>query len=141
VRKVALPEKSTQRRLRLRSASKTALFGICLLLADLLLPQQDAYTSAEYGFPMLAAVGAAGCIGYLLSTLSRFPRDLTGSLGLLFGDSSPAGLFANSRGKGEEWPLLVALLFGSLLVLLSGLGGWVDSRPRVTRPAAPSPPG
>jgi hypothetical protein len=44
----------------------------------------------------------------------------------------------DGRGGGEDWPLLVALLFGSFLMLFSGLGGWVDAYPRVTRPAVPA---
>jgi hypothetical protein len=122
----------------LRSALKTVLAAICLFLADVLLPQQEAYASAEHGFPLLAAVGAAGCIGYLLSAIFRLHRAPFGSRGLLFGSSSVAASSVNGRGGGEDWPLLVALLFGSLLILFSGLGGWVDARPRATRPAVPA---
>jgi len=122
----------------LRSALKTVPAAVCLFLADVLLPQQDAYTSAEYGFSLLAAVGAAGCIGYLLSAILRLHRSPFGSGGLLFGPSSVAAFSANGLAGGEEWPLLVALLFGSFLLLFSGLGGWVDARPRATRPAVPA---
>jgi hypothetical protein len=122
----------------LRSAFKTVLAAICLFLADVLLPQQEAYASAEYGFPLLAAVGAAGCIGYFLSAIFRLHRAPFGSRGLLFGSSSVAAFSVNGRGGGEDWPLLVALLFGSFLILFSGLGGWVDARPRATRPAVPA---
>ena len=114
------------------------LAAVFLLLADVLLPQQDAYASAEYGFPLLAAVGAAGCIGYLLSAIFRLHRSPFGSRGLLFGASSVAAFSVNGRGGGEDWPLLVALLFGSFLMLFSGLGGWVDAHPRATRPALPA---
>jgi hypothetical protein len=31
----------------------------------------------------------------------------------------------NDDVPGEDWPLLISLLFGPLLVLLAGLGGWV----------------
>ena len=110
----------------LRSASKTVLAAVFLLLADILLPQQDAYASAEYGFPLLAAVGAAGCIGYLLSAIFRLHRAPFGSRGLLFG-SSWVATSVDGRG-GEDWPLLVALLFGPFLILFSGLGGWVEAR-------------
>jgi hypothetical protein len=120
----------------LRSVSKTALAAACLLLADLFLPQQDAYASAEYGFPFLAAVGAAGCVGYLLSAVLRLYRAPLGSRGLLFGSSSVATSSANNLARGEDWPLLVALLFRSFLILFSGLGGWVDARP--VRPAVPA---
>ena len=121
----------------LRSVSKTVLTAVFLLLADILIPQQDAYASAEYGFPLLAAVGAAGCIGYLLSAIFRLHRAPFTSRGLLFGSSSAAAS-VGGRGSGEDWPLLVALLFGSFLMLFSGLGGWVDACPRATRPALPA---
>jgi hypothetical protein len=114
--------------------SKTVLAAVFLLLADILLPQQDACASAEYGFPLLAAVGAAGSIGYLLSAIFRLHRAPFGSRALLFGSSSAATSTDGRRG-GEDWPLLVALLFGSFLMLFSGLGGWVDARLRATRPA------
>ena len=114
--------------------SKTVLVALFVLLADILLPQQDAYASAEYGFPLLAAVGAAGCIGYLLSAIFRLHRAPFSSRGLLFGSLS-ATTSVDGRKGGEDWPLLVALLFGSFLMLFSGLGGWVDARPRAMRPA------
>ena len=114
------------------------LAAICLFLADVLLPQQEAYASAEYGFPLLAAAGAAGCIGYLLSAIFRLHRAPFGSRGLLLGSSPVAVFSVNGRGRGADWPLLVALLFGSILILFSGLGGWVDARPRATRLALPA---
>jgi hypothetical protein len=101
--------------------------ALCLFLADLLLPQQGTYANPEYCFPLIAAVGAAGCIGYLLTAVSRLYRAPFGALGLLFGPSSIATSSTDSRGEGENWPLLVALLFGSLLVFFSGLGGWVEA--------------
>jgi hypothetical protein len=54
----------------------------------------------------------------------------------LFHPSSVATSSANGGGGGEGWPLLVALLFGSFLVLFSGLGGWVEAYPRGGCPAA-----
>ena len=122
----------------LRSVSKTVLAAACLLLTELFLPQQDAYASAEYGFPFLAAVGAAGCVGYLLSAVLRLYRAPLGSRAFLFGSSSAATSPANSLAGGEDWPLLVALLFGSFLILFSGLGGWVDARTPATRPVVPA---
>ena len=83
----------------LRSVSKTVLTAVFLLPADILLPQQDAYASAEYGFPLLAAVGAAGCIGYLLGAIFRLYRAPFSSRGLLFGSSSAA---TSVDGGGEE---------------------------------------
>jgi hypothetical protein len=106
--------------------------AVCLFLADLFLPQQEAYANPEYGFPMIAAVGAAGCIGYLLSAVSRLDGVPLGAGGPSFGLPLVAISSTNGRREGEDWPLLVALLFGSFLILFSGLGGWVEARPRGT---------
>ncbi|HZC83738.1 MAG TPA: hypothetical protein VE194_04865 [Rubrobacter sp.] len=124
------------RQLRLSSAPEEILPAICLLLTGLLLPQQEAYANPEYGFPLLAAAGAAGCIGYLLAAISRLQRTPFGTWEPLFGPSSVAASSGNCGGEGEGWPLLIALLFGSFLVLFSGLGGWVEANPRGGRPAA-----
>ncbi len=77
------------------------LAAVFVLLADILLPQQDAYASAEYGFPLLAAVGAAGYIGYLLGAIFRLYRAPFSSRGLLFGSSS-AATSVDGGGSGEE---------------------------------------
>jgi hypothetical protein len=118
------------------SAPKEILLAVCLLLTDILLPQQETYASPEYGFPLLAAAGAAGCIGYLLAAISRLQRVPFGSREPLFWPSSVAASSGNGGGGGEGWPLLVALLFGSFLILFSGLGGWVEAHPRGGRQAA-----
>ena len=121
---------------RLGSAPQELLPAVCLLLTGLLLPQQEAYANPEYGFPLLAAAGAAGCIGYLLAAISRLQRVPFGCWEPLFGPPCVAASSRNGGGEGEGWPLLIALLFGSFLVLFSGLGGWVEANPRGGRPAA-----
>ena len=120
----------------LTSAPEEILTAVCLLLTGFLLPHQEAYANPEYGFPLLAAAGAAGCIGYLLAAISRFQRVPFGCWEPLFGPPSVAASPGNGGGEGTGWPLLVALLFGSFLVLFSGLGGWVEARPRGGRPAS-----
>lgn len=124
-------------RRRLDGLPQTALFAIWLLLVDVS-PQQDVYANPDYGLPLLAALGTAGCLSYLLTAIFRLYRAPVGSRGVLSRSSSVEAFAAGGRGGGEEWPLLVALLFGSFVMLFSGLGGWVDAHPRVTRPALPA---
>ncbi|MFL6008909.1 MAG: hypothetical protein ACJ73Z_04610 [Rubrobacteraceae bacterium] len=125
------------RRRHFDGLQQTALFAIWLLLVDVS-PQQDVYANPDYGLSLLAALGTAGCVGYLLTAIFRLYRAPFGSQGVLSRSSSVEAFTSDSRHGGENWPLLVALLFGSFLVLFSGLGGWVDAYPRVTRPALPA---
>ncbi len=106
---------------RFASSLWSALVAACLLLAGLF--HQDAYADAGYGFSVLAVVGAIGCLGCLLTLVSR-RRLPTVSGGLLPVPSLPT---RRTKVPGEDWPLLVALLFGPFFVLLAGLGGWVYS--------------
>ena len=93
------------------------------LLADFARPE-EAYAGIGYGLSLLALLGAAGytvrLTGRLATRLDPLPW------------ASPAAPAARTStsvqdvsAKGEGWPLLVALLFGPLAVLISGLGGWV----------------
>lgn len=87
-------------------------------------PHDEAYAGADYGISLLAALGAASCLGYLASRLSLrldlLPRLLPAASGL-----SPSVVVTGGLETGEDWPLLVALLFGLFLMILAGLGGWV----------------
>ncbi len=87
--------------------------------------REDLYANPEYGFSVLALFGAAGYIGHLAASIPRrsgawaFAR--SGTVGVL-----PAALVPGVVPSGPAgWPVLVALLLGPLVVLLSGLGGWV----------------
>lgn len=84
----------------------------------------EAYAGADYGISLLAALGAASCIGYLASRLS-LRLDLLPCLGPAASGLSPSAIVTGGLETGEDWPLLVALLFGLFLMLLAGLGGWV----------------
>lgn len=90
-----------------------------------LLPPEEVYASLDYGFSLVALLGAAGCMGHLAILLSR------ASAGRAFACCLPAGAPAEPAAPSgvthcsHEWPVLVALLFGPLPVLLAGLGGWV----------------
>jgi len=93
------------------------------LLADVARPE-EAYAGIGYGLSLLAFLGAAGYAARLTARLATRLDPLPWA--------SPAAPAARARTsgpglsvRGEGWPLLVALLFGPLAVLFSGLGGWV----------------
>ncbi len=93
------------------------------LLADVAHPE-EAYAGIGYGLSLLAFLGAAGGAVCLTSRLAARldPLPWAGPA------THAARLFAAATGlsvRGERWPLLVALLFGPLAALISGLGGWV----------------
>ena len=93
------------------------------LLADVARPE-EAYAGIGYGLSLLAFLGAAGGAACLTSRLAARLDPLPWAA-----PAAPAARpFAASPGlsvRGEGWPVLVALLFGPLAVLISGLGGWV----------------
>jgi hypothetical protein len=85
--------------------------------------REEVYANPEYSFTILALFGAVGCIGHLAASLSRRSGALDVAnrihVRVLRVAAVPGGY------PGGEWPVLVALLFGPLVFLLSGLGGWV----------------
>lgn len=104
------------------------LFG--LLVAGFLtdaFPQRDAYESVEYGFSLLASLSAAGGFAFLVVRISQgsgflpFRRPV-----ILAGES----LTVAPTGHGEDWPVLIMLLFRPFFVLFAGLGGWVEAHGR-----------
>jgi hypothetical protein len=72
---------------------KTVLPAIWLFLANLS-PQHDVYASADYGLPLLAVLGTAGCVGYALAFLS-------GHLLVSFGSGTL--LAGPLRAKPSRW--------------------------------------
>ena len=92
------------------------------LLADLARPE-EAYAGIGYGLSLLALLGAAGyaarLTGRLATRLDPLPWASPAA------PAARASLVQGASARGEGWPLLVALLFGPLAVLISGLGGWV----------------
>lgn len=109
-------------------AAVSAPSGLVLLLFAWLaglFAREEVYANLEYGFSALALFGAVGCIGHLAASISR------GSGGWNFScwiptRVPPAAVVPRSAPGGTAgWPVLVALLLGPLVVLLSGLGGWV----------------
>jgi hypothetical protein len=99
--------------------------GVLLLgLLANLSSREEVYANPEYGFSVLAFLGAAGCIGHLAASLSRSSGalDLACRVPIRVLPAAVPGGIAGSTG---DWPVLVALMFGPLVFLLSGLGGWV----------------
>ena len=99
---------------------KLASLFVLLLIPNWLDPE-EAYTAVEYSYALLAAFGAAGALGYLaiyFASSLDFPPVFDGVR--LSRTPEIAG-----DTPGEDWPLLVALVFGPVVLLLAGLGGWV----------------
>lgn len=117
----------SQKDVRPRAAQAGAVPLLVLLLAGLLTdvaPHDEAYASLDYALTLLALLGAAGSIAGFTYRLSLSPYPLPWNRPATPGLPATAVL-ADVSKRGESWPLLVALLFGPLVVLLAGLGGWV----------------
>jgi hypothetical protein len=123
---------STFSKTRARAASRTP-FGLVLpalgvlllgLLANLS-SREEIYANPEYGFSVLALFGAAGCIGHLAASISRRSWALDFACRIPVRALPATVVPGGNLGGAGEWPVLVALLFGPLVFLLAGLGGWV----------------
>lgn len=117
----------TERRASARLARAGAGPLLALVVAGLfaeVVNHEEAYAGIDYGLSLLALLGATGCIVTLTGRLATGLDPLPWA-----GTIRPApGPFASPPGlpeRGEDWPLLVSLLFGALVLLISGLGGWV----------------
>ncbi|MDQ4129238.1 MAG: hypothetical protein M3151_15050 [Actinomycetota bacterium] len=96
------------------------LFGLLTNLSS----REEFYANLEYGFSLLAVLGAVGYLGHLAASIPR----RSGALAFARSASVrvPPALVPSVVPRGTAgWPVLVALLFGPLVFLLSGLGGWV----------------
>lgn len=87
--------------------------------------REEVYANLEYGFPMLALFGAAGCIGQLTVSISRRSGTPASACCIPTGVLRATVVSDGVRGDTSDLPVLLALLFGQLVVLLAGLGGWV----------------
>ncbi|BBL79676.1 hypothetical protein RxyAA322_15300 [Rubrobacter xylanophilus] len=84
--------------------------------------QREALAGVAGGF-YAAALGAAGYVGQW--SLLRLPVWPGPSGGLLApGIWHPDG-DGSVGAAGEDWPVLAMLLFAPIVILFSGLGGWV----------------
>ena len=99
---------------------------LALVLAGLLaevVDHEGASAGIDYGLSLLALLGATGCVvslaGRISSNLDSLPRSGISNA------PRPIAALPAILVRGEDWPVLVALLFGALIVLFSGLGGWV----------------
>ena len=86
---------------------------------------EEVYANLEYGFPMLALFGAAGCIGQLTVSISRRSGALASACCIPTWVLRATLVREGVRGETSDLPVLLALLFGPLVVLLAGFGGWV----------------
>ena len=115
-------------RVATRAPSGLDLPALGLLLLGLLAnvsSREEVYANPEYGFSILALFGAAGYIGHLAASLSRRSEALDFTNSIPVRVLTVAAVPGGYPGAAGEWPVLVALLFGLLVFLLSGLGGWV----------------
>ena len=116
------PSRASEGDSRLKTGAGPLLaFVLVGLLADVARPE-EAYAGIGYGLSLLSFLGAAGYAARLTARLATRLDPLPWA--------SPAAPAARASASapavsawGERWPLLVALLFGPLVVLISGLGG------------------
>lgn len=94
------------------------------LLADLARPE-EAYAGIGYGLSLLALLGAAGCAAHLTARFATRLDPLPWASPAAPAARPATWISPGLLARGEGWPLLVALLFGPLAGLISGLGGWV----------------
>ena len=87
--------------------------------------REEIYANFEYGFPMLALFSAASCIGQLTVSISRRSGTLASASYVPIWVLRARVVRDGVRGETSDLPVLVALLFCPLVVLLAGLGGWV----------------
>ena len=87
--------------------------------------REEVYANLEHGFPMLALFGAAGCISQLTVSISRHSGTLASACCLPIRVLRARVVRDGVRGETSDLPVLIALLFCPLVVLLAGLGGWV----------------
>ena len=101
-------------------------FGLLLLgLLVAFFSREEIYASLEYGFPMLALFGAAGYIGQLTLSISRRSGALASACCVPTWVLRARVVRDGVGGETSDLPVLIALLFCPLVVLLAGLGGWV----------------
>jgi hypothetical protein len=109
----------------LRGISSVAFRLVLLGVLVNLFSREEVYASFEYGFPLVALFGAAGCIGQLTVSISRRSGALASACCIPVGVLRATAVRVGVRGETEDLPVLMALLLGPLVVLLAGLGGWV----------------
>ena len=97
------------------------LFGVLVNLFS----REEVYASLEYGFPLLALFGAAGCIGQLTVSISRRSGTLASACCIPVEVLRSTVERRSLSSQTGRLPVLMALLFGPFVVLLAGLGGWV----------------
>jgi hypothetical protein len=109
----------------LRGVSSPA-FGLVLLgLLVSLFSREEIYAGLEYAFPLLALFGAAGCIGQFTVSIARRSGTLASVCCIPVEVLRSTVERLSLPRQAGRLPVLMALLFGPLVVLFAGLGGWV----------------
>lgn len=116
---------------RFAAGSLGGFLASAALLAALFLGEalagEEAYAGFGDALALLAVLGSAASAGYLAFVVARL---FDGELDLWQAGSfsSKTSFSGAGRSGGEDWPLLVTLLFRKIPVLFAGLAGWVEAR-------------
>ncbi|QYJ17291.1 hypothetical protein Rxycam_03133 [Rubrobacter xylanophilus DSM 9941] len=98
-----------------------------VLLAEAILEvvlQREALAGVAGGLYAAAALGVAGYVGqWAVTRLLVWPGPSGGLLAPEVWRLDGSG--GAGAATGEEWPVLTMLLFAPIVILFSGLGGWV----------------
>ena len=98
--------------------------GVLLAEAALeLVVQREALAGVAGGLSAAAALGVAGYVGQRFCM--RLPAWPGSSGGLVLPGARCLTGRRLSGAAGEDWPVLTMLLFAPIVILFSGLGGWV----------------
>ncbi len=117
---------------RLAAGSFGGFLASAALLAALFfgeaLASEEAYAELARAVALLSALGfSVACAGYLTLFVFRLHAGDPGLWGAVPALSRKPFSDAGSSG-GEDWPLLITLLFRKIPVLFAGLAGWVEAR-------------
>ncbi len=109
----------------------SATLALSLLFGETLLHEEAyvelGYAELGYAVALLSILGSAACAGYLAFFVFRI-HDGDLNLSPLLPVFSRETASDDGPGAGEDWPLLVTLLFGGISILFAGLAGWVEAR-------------
>lgn len=91
------------------------------------LASEEAYAELAHAVALFAIFGSAasaGCLAFLAFRVYAGDPGLWATLP----STSRKSFSDETSDKGEDWPLLITLLFRKIPVLFAGLAGWVEAR-------------